>query len=59
MIDECMWEVKSENVNLKNENVLHNHKKFLDKKKRFNIYNYDNYGKEYLKNEKGRNMEGV
>ena len=57
MIDECIWEL--ENQNLKNENGLHNHKKFLNKKKRFNIYNYDNYGKEYLKNEKGRNMESI
>ena len=57
MIDECIFEMK--NQNLKNENDLYNHKKFLNKKKRFNIYNYDNYGKEYSKNEKGCNMESI
>lgn len=57
MIDECILETK--NQNLKIENYLNNHKKVLNKKKRFNVYNYDNYGKEYLKNEKERNMESI
>lgn len=57
MIDECILEMK--NQNLKIENYLNNHKKVLNKKKRFNVYNYDNYGKEYLKNEKERNMESI
>ena len=57
MIDECI--IETINQNLKIENYLNNHKKVLNKKKRFNVYNYDNYGKEYLKNEKERNMESI
>lgn len=51
MIDECMWEVKSENVNLKNENGLYNHIHLLESKRRKRI------NKSYNEIERGEKNE--
>ena len=54
MIDECMWEVKNENVNLKkqNPNYFYNHEKVSKSRKRkYNEYLKLEYGYEIRREE--------